>query len=292
MHPTARTCIGLVLLLAAFTAQANSRLVDTRWLAQRLNAEDLVLIDMSDNLQYSRFHLPGAINLPYEYLVQPVKGVSMSIGQPRLAELLGQIGLTADKHVVIYDDTGGLHAARLYWELEQVGHAKLSLLDGGLVKWIREGRKVTGDAPVIKPAKYQPARTGSPSLVELEDVLQAKDTNTRLLDVRSEEEYVGNKQQKRSGHIPGAHWWPWDQALDTDNGFTLQPREALQQSLRQAGIDNPQEKIIVYCQSGHRAAHTYFLLRELGFDKVRVYDGSMQEYARQPALPLQTGKQP
>lgn len=292
LHAITRTGFGLILLVSALTVQASTRLVDTPWLVSQLRAADLILIDMSDSLQYSRFHLPGAINLPYEYLIQPIRGVSLSIGQARMVELLGQLGVTADKQVVIYDDTGGLHAARLYWELEQMGHARLALLDGGLVKWIREGRPVTGEPPAIKPATYRPARTGTPALASLEDVRQANDRKTRLLDVRTEEEYIGNPQQKRSGHIPGARWWPWDQALDTGNGFTLQNRDALHQALRQAGIDNPQDDVIVYCQSGHRAAHTYFLLRELGFDKVRLYDGSMQEYARQPTLPLKTGKQP
>jgi thiosulfate/3-mercaptopyruvate sulfurtransferase len=267
-------------------------IVETGWLAKNLDKPGIVLIDMSDDLQYQRFHLPGAINLPYHYITQSKNKVSLSIGQKQLIKLLGQISVTQDSHVIVYDDTGGLHASRLLWELEQLGHPNMSLLDGGLVKWIREGRKISFQAPSFKAKIYTPVKTSSHASATLSDVTAAKDKKTLLLDVRTPEEYQGNPKYPRTGHIPGAIHWEWDQALNLDKGFTLQDKGYLKQQLDKAGITDKNQPVIVYCRSGHRAGHTYFTLRQLGFENVKLYDGSIKEYEQNKALPLKLGKQP
>ena len=283
----------LIVLHQSSSLFATQNLVETDWLAKNLNNTNIVLIDMSDGLQYQRFHLPGAINLPYEYLVKSKNKVSLSIGQNQLIKLLGQIGVTQQSHVVVYDDTGGLNASRLLWELEQLGHPKVSLLNGGLVKWIREGRKVSHQTPVLRPTTYTPKKTGNGATANLNDILQqSQNKNTLLLDVRSPEEYTGNPKHPRTGHIPEARHWQWDQALNIDNGFTLHDTDYLKQELGKAGLTNNNQPVIVYCRSGHRAAHTYFTLRQLGFENVKLYDGSMKEYERQKELPLNIGKEP
>jgi thiosulfate/3-mercaptopyruvate sulfurtransferase len=277
----------------AWPAQASSQnLVETEWLAENLKNPEIVLIDMSDNLQYQRFHIPGAVNLPYSYLNQSKNKVSLSIGQDLLVKLLGQLGITQQTHVIAYDDTGGLNAARLLWELEQLGHPKMSLLNGGLVKWIREGRMVAYQQPTIRPRTYTPRKTGQQATATLNDVSSAGKNETLLLDVRTPEEYTGNPRYPRTGHIPGARHWPWDQALDLNKGFTLHDARFLQQELHEAGLTNKKQPVIVYCRSGHRATHAYFTLRELGFENVRVYDGSMKEYEQHKELPLKMGNEP
>lgn len=291
---TIKTTLTLILLLlsnALWSAQDGAQnLVETDWLAKNLENDNIVLIDMSDGLQYQRFHLPGAINLPYEYLTRSKNKVSLSVGQNQIIKLLGQIGVTQQTHVVAYDDTGGLHASRLLWELEQLNHPKMSLLNGGLVKWIREGRKISHTAPPLKAKTYTPRTTGNKATATLSDVTQAK--NTVLLDVRTPEEYIGNPKYPRTGHIPGARHWQWDQALNIDKGFTLHDNSFLKQELSKAGVTDTKQPITVYCRSGHRAAHTYFTLRQLGFENVKIYDGSMKEYERQKNLPLKLGKEP
>lgn len=274
-------------------SHAGSLLVSTDWVEKHLHDADVVLVDLSDNLQYTRFHLPEAINLPYEYLNQTQGKINQSIGPVNIAKLLGQSGIQNTSTIIMYDDTGGLNAARLFWELEQLGHQKVAILNGGLVKWIRERREVSAKAHLRKPTQYLPAKMDTTVSASFVEVKQASaERNSVLLDVRSEEEYLGDKEYKRSGHIPGAVSWPWDTALNTDEGFTLQSPAALKETLAKAGVNDLQQPIITYCQSGHRAAHAYFTLRELGFTHVKVYDGSMQEYARQIDLPLVLGKQP
>ena len=157
------------------------------------------------------------------------------------------------------------------------------MLDGGLVKWIREGRKVSYQLPTIKPVTYKAKQTGTLATASLADVAPAKPSSkTVLLDVRSEEEYLGNPRYPRSGHIPGAKWW----------AFTIKQTEQLRQSLAALGVTDQQQPVTVYCHSGHRAAHAWFTLRELGFKHVRVYDGSIKEYEQHKDLPLTLGRQP
>lgn len=288
-----RLTVIFTFLLVTRLGFAQAGLVTTEWLAEHSKDDGIVLIDMSDSLQYQRFHLPNAINLPYELLVQDKKRVSLSIDQGVLIKLLGQLGISRDSYVIAYDDTGGLHASRLLWELTQLNHPRMALLDGGLVKWIREGRPVSAQAPTVKTTTYTATKTHRNETATLTDVApNSRDKNTLLLDVRSEQEYVGHPKQPRSGHIPGAKWWEWDQALDIDGGFTLQNKTKLTTGLSKLGLKDKSQPVIVYCRSGHRAAHAYFTLKNLGFENVRLYDGSMKEYERQKAQPLVRGKQP
>jgi len=285
--------ISAILLTQINTVLAAANLVNTDWLAKNLDNDKIVLIDMSDSLQYQRFHIPGAIHLPYQYLNQSKRGVSLSIGAKGIIKLLGQIGISQDTHVVAYDDTGGLHATRLLWELEQLGHAKMSLLNGGQVKWIREGRKISFQIPTTKTVKYKAKEISRSRTAILREVApQSRNKDTFLLDVRTPDEYRGHPKQPRSGHIPGARFWQWDQALDIENGFVLYDTATLKKEMQQIGLSDPEQPVIVYCRSGHRASHTYFTLRQLGFKNVKLYDGSMKEYEQAKTQPLTKGMQP
>lgn len=279
-----------ILLIPVLThADAGEFMVNSKWLAAHKNDADIVLIDMSDGTQYQRFHIPGAIHLPYEILNQTTrKRISLSVGPDTIIRFLGLLGIKRNSHVIIYDDMGGLNASRLFWELQRLQHEKVSLLNGGLVKWILDGHKVDNIPVKPQPAKYQ--FTGKPDnsvLASLEDI-NAKAT---LLDVRSQEEYTGHPRQKRSGHIPGAHWWSWDSSVDFSNAFQHKPVASLMDSLRQLGVTSKQQPLIVYCRSGHRASQSYFTLRSLGFSNVKLYDGSIAEY-QQSNKPLTMGMKP
>ena len=288
-----RIALIFAFLLNAGLSTAQSSLVDTEWFATHASDEKIVLIDMSDNLQYQRFHLPGAINLPYDYLVQSKNKVSLSIDKAQLIKLLGQIGISQDSYVIAYDDTGGLHAARLLWELDQLNHPKSALLDGGLVKWIREGRPVSAESPKLQPTTYQAKAQTNSATASIKDVAPAtRDPKTILIDVRTDEEYIGNPKYPRSGHVPGAKWWEWSNAISLEKGFTLRNDAELMAELNALGLKDKDQPVVVYCHSGHRATQSYYTLHNLGFKNVRVYDGSMKEYEQKKDLPLKKGKQP
>jgi thiosulfate/3-mercaptopyruvate sulfurtransferase len=271
---------------------AASKITST-WLDQHLNDANLVLIDMNDDLQYQRFHIPGAVHLPYAAINYTNQhGASYSVGREHLIKILGLLGANSNSYIVIYDDVGGLNASRLYWELERLGHQRLGLLDGGLVKWILEGRKVI-NTPVQPDSKtYQPAkREGIINLATLSEISRLP-ADAVLLDVRTQEEYAGNLHQPRSGHIPGARWWPWDNTVDFTNDFRLKSANALKRQLQALGVNDTDSPVYLYCNTGHRGSQTYFALRHLGFSKVKIYDGSMAEYSQHKELPLKTGMTP
>ncbi len=284
-----------LLLNSSLAFSATSFLVDVNWLDKNLKNSSLRLIDMSDDTQYQRFHIPGATHLPYAALnKQDKRGVSFSAGKQHIIKILGLLGVQANDHIVIYDDMGGLHAARLFWELEKLGHKKISLLNGGLVKWILSAKKVTAKYPQTKATTYIASnQAGKNNTATLEQILKStfNDTNI-LLDVRSKEEYAGHPRYPRSGHIPNAKWWEWSQSVNFENAFSMKNSKILKKQLKQIGLTKLSTPVTLYCQSAHRASQSYFTLRELGFKNVKVYDGSMSEYAKVKSAPLKKGLTP
>lgn len=292
-----------VLLLLGFMATAANAesspvMVSTKWLAKHINDKHLVLIDMSsDDTQYARFHLPDAIRLPYYSLIlRKKKGEKFPrrISDEALAYNLGALGVSQSHHIIIYDDMGGLEAARLFWHLERLGHSHVSVLDGGLVKWILEGRKVDNKQP--KPrnrTSFGPITNKKENEASLEDVRKASAKGSSLLlDVRSAEEYMGDTKRKKGGHISGAVWWPWQQAIDMQGGFTLKSDKTLSDLFAKKDAGDKSKPIITYCRSGHRAAHTYLTLRHLGYSNVKLYVNSMNEYETIRGNKLSLGRKP
>ena len=295
--PILSRLLVFVLFLLATGLGAAPPLVETSWTARNMHRKDVILVDMSQSpTQYERFHLPGAVYLPYYYLVRRLKkkGYPERLPNRLLFGLLGAIGISANAHVVIYDDIGGLEAGRLFWELERIGHRRVSVMNGGLVKWILEGRKVVNTPFRRKPVLYRPSGPGRANEARLKDVRRAStgaSGSSLLLDVRTIEEYQGDLKKRRGGHVPGARWWEWDRALDVRRGFVLKKRERLIRSLKKAGLRDTNAPVILYCRSGHRAAQTYWTLRALGFKNVKLYPNSMNEYYRVKA-PLRRGSRP
>lgn len=288
---------GLFFLIAiGAAAHAAAPIVDSAWLEQHLKDKRLVLVDMTDDdLQYTRFHLPGAVRLAYHELLSsraPGKPATR-LDEKQFAALLGRLGIARDTHVVIYDDVGGLNAGRLFLELEHIRHPEVSVLDGGLVQWVLDGRRVDNIARVPLPVVYKMGPERRDNLATLAEVRSAsQEAEPVLLDVRSRDEYAGNPKEKRSGHIPGARWWPWEQAIDMENGFTFVPESIQEAGLAKIDARDKKAPLILYCRSGHRASQTYLNLRRLGFENVRVHTGSMLEYLQDLSAPLKPGLTP
>lgn len=198
---------ALFCISAARSVPADTVLVNDDWVQTHLNDPDIVLVDMSDDdTQYERFHLPGAVRLPYYALLYKRKKSDRyftRIGDEAFVRLLGRLGISRKNYVVIYDDVGGLNAGRLFWHLEHIGHPKVSVLDGGLVQWILQGRKVINTPAVRKPVSYGPLEKGRDNEAVLEQVRMASQTGEALLlDVRTAEEYIGNVKKGVGGMFP------------------------------------------------------------------------------------------
>ena len=293
-----RVPISLVFCFALLsgTAQAAPVLVDSAWLEEHVQDSNVVMVDMTDDdLQYTRFHLPGAVRLAYHELLQargPGKPPAR-LDDAQFAALLGRLGIARNTHVVIYDDIGGLNAGRLFLELERIRHPEVSVLDGGLVKWVLNGKPVDNIPHLRKPVNYRSSTERRANLVTLAEVRRVfGQAAPMLLDVRSRDEYTGNPKDARSGHIPGAQWWSWEQSINMESGFTFQEADKLAASLAKFGLKDKHAPVVLYCQSGHRASQSYLTLRRLGFDNVRVHTGSMLEYLLDKTAPLARGLAP
>jgi thiosulfate/3-mercaptopyruvate sulfurtransferase len=287
--------ILFVLIFLNGAVRAAPVMVDTQWVAKNMARPGVVLIDMAaDETQYDRFHIPGAIYLPYYAIVKARKKdrVTLPLTGAEFRQILGKFGLSSSQHFVIYDDMGGLNAARLFWQLEGIGHKNVSVMNGGLVKWILEGRKVVNKPARLKPVAYGTSRNGRNNLATMKDVDNAVKNGVTLIDARSDEEYIGDLKKRKGGHVPGAKWWEWSRSIDISRGFIHRPDSKLQSELVSIGAGEKNKPVIAYCRSGHRAAQTYLTLRSLGYEDVKLYAQSMKEYGLYRAKNLKRGMQP
>lgn len=258
-------------------------------LEARLHDPDLLVVDLSKAETYAAGHIPGAVHLDYGRIVvsrPPVGGLLPSA--EAFGAVLSALGVTARTHVVACDDEGGGRAARLLWTLEAYGHRRYSLLDGGLLAWAREGHPLSTEAPQPAPSDYRPGYEGGP-VADREYILaRLGDPRLRLLDTRTPGEYRGtDRRAARGGHIPGAVNLNWTDCMDPQRHLRLRPRAELEGLLAERGIA-PGHEVITYCQTHHRSAHTWFVLRHLGYEDAKGYPGAWSDWGNRTDTPVET----
>lgn len=264
-------------------------LVEPEKLERHLADPRLLLIDLSAPETNVAGHIPGAIQLDYTALVRakpPATGLIPD--EAHLTELFSALGLTPDRHVVAYDAEGGGRASRLLWTLDAIGHLDYSLLNGGLRAWRAEQRSLQSVPRAPVASAYQAKLCNPAAHADRDYILRhLDDAHTLVLDVRSPAEYRGEDVRAlRGGHIPGAVNFEWTQAMDLEHYKRLRPAAELRRLLEARGI-TPDKAIITHCHSHHRSAHTYIVLKSLGYPEVRGYDGSWSEWGNDPELPIE-----
>ena len=255
-------------------------------LSDRLNDDDLLLIQVGDSQFFSHAHIPGAHCLEYAALTDsrpPVDGLLPDADH--LSQVFSELGLTSDKHVVAYDAEGCGRSARLIWTLDAMGHSKRSMLDGGLTAWSDGGFATVSGLPSGDSGSYS-AKLSGQVVASQERVLAALDDDSVvLLDCRSEAEYLGERSgASRAGHIPGAVNLDWMKMKD-ETAALKDPAE-LQTLLSSLGV-TPDKTVITYCQSHHRSAFGYCVLKQLGYAKVLGYHGSWSDWGNDADLPIE-----
>ena len=278
----------------AFSACASSHpeaLASTEWLQSHLDDPSVRIVDGrrppaffggEGREGYRAGHIPGAVYLDiHEELSDPQSSVPLMILRlDGFADLMGRLGIEKNSTVVMYDQSGGMWVARLWWALRYYGHDAAMILDGGLTKWNLEDRPLeTGDMTPTPTTFAAQARSELRSTVE--DVEAAiGNPDVRIVDALPAERYL-------AGHIPSARNLPAPANIDPANHAMLSTDE-LAELWCEVGPEADQ-LAITYCGGGYYGAFDLFVLYRLGHERASLYDGSWIEWTADPQRPVETG---
>ncbi|SMF04907.1 thiosulfate/3-mercaptopyruvate sulfurtransferase [Tistlia consotensis] len=276
-------------------------LVSTDWLAEHLSAPDVRVVDATYFLpiegrdaraEYAAQHIPGAVFFDIDDVKDPSNPLPHMLPPPEVfSSKVRKLGLGDGNRIVVYDSRGLFSAPRVWWTFRIYGHEDVAVLDGGLPKWLAEGRAVD-DHPVLPMERHFTVRMNSLLLRELEQV-QANIASGReqLLDARAAERFRGEVEEvrpgQRRGHIPGSLNLPFLELSAPDG--TLLPPDRLRERFAAAGID-PRRPVVTTCGSGVTACVLLLGLARIGAGgNLAVYDGSWSEWGLPDGPPIETG---
>jgi thiosulfate/3-mercaptopyruvate sulfurtransferase len=260
-------------------------LVTTDWVEAHAADASVRLIEVDeDTSAYEKGHIEGAVGWNWSTDLHTKVGRDY-VSRTELADLLSTAGVSPGTTVVLYGGNNNWFAAYAYWILKLRGFDDVKLLDGGRKKWELESRPLTQEVAAYPATGIELSGDERPDIRALRDEVIGKIGDAALIDVRSPEEYRGEKlapdhlpqeQSQVPGHVPGAANIPWAKAANEDG--TFKSADELRELYTSEGITSDRE-VIAYCRIGERSSHTWFALRELlGYPNVKNYDGSWTEY--------------
>ena len=284
---------GLAGISAAGLASAqgaDSVLVSPAWLAANLDRADVRLIDLGKRPgEFEAAHLPKAQYVDWRTdLADPDNREHFGVLQPDAFEaLMSRLGIEPETTVVLYDSHSNRVAARAFWTLRNYGHRDLRILDGGSPAWEAAGGELTAEVLSVTPTNYRVSTADHPYRADKADVQAALGReNFEIVDARAPQFYTGESSGSRFGsdvpnakigRVPGAQNFFWGDHVNEDG--TYKSVEELRAQYEALGI-TPDEAVITYCHIGLQASTPWFVLTQLlGYSNVRLYDGSMAEWA-------------
>ena len=272
-------------------------LVSTDWLEEHLDDPNVRIIEVDeDTSAYEKGHVRNAQSWNWTTDLHTKVGRDY-LDQTGFSGLLSDAGVGPDTTVVLYGGNNNWFAAYAYWLLKLRGFDNVKLVNGGRKKWELESRELVQDVPSSAPTGYTISGAERPAIRALRDEVIGKlDSGVGFVDVRSPEEYRGEKlapdhlpqeQSQVPGHIAGAANIPWVKAANDDG--TFKSADELRELYEAEGITSDRE-VIAYCRIGERSSHTWFALQELlGYENVKNYDGSWTEYGSLVGAPVEIG---
>ena len=255
-------------------------------LAERLDAAELILVDLTNPARYSEGHIPGArfvdpkrtqLGLPPAPGLAPLKA--------DLEALFAELGHQPDSVYVVYDDEGGGWAGRFIWLLDVIGHHRYHFLNGGVLAWQEAGLALDQNIPPSHSQNLSLTLHESPTATReyLQSRLGASDL--AIWDARSSAEFDGSKVlAAKGGHIPGAVNFEWTAGMDASRALRI--REDMPHLLQALGI-TPDKEVITHCQTHRRSGFTYLVAKALGYPRVKGYAGSWSEWGNHPDTPVE-----
>jgi thiosulfate/3-mercaptopyruvate sulfurtransferase len=276
-------------------------IVSTAWLAERLTAPDVRVVDASWYLpqmrrdakaEYQAAHIPGAVYFDVDEIADTASGLPHMLPSPeKFSSRMRKLGLGDGNRIIVYDGSGiNLSAPRAWWMFRVFGHRDVAVLDGGFRKWQAEGRPVE-DLPPRPRERHFTARLDRTLVREIEQMCaNIAAEREQVVDARSSGRFAATepepRQGIRGGHIPGSKNLPFNELVGPD-GTLLAPHQ-LRQRLQQAGVDLSRP-VVASCGSGMSACAIALSLHLLGHREVAVYDGSWVEWGGRSDTPIETG---
>lgn len=274
-------------------------LVETTWLAERLVAPDIRILDCSYYLpnqtgdaraDYSDCHIPGAQFFDIDEIADTASPLPhMLPSQELFASRMRKMGIGDGSKIICYDSKGMVFAARVWWTFRVFGHRDVAILNGGLPKWLREGRPTEARAPAPRERHFT-ARTDNTLVRDFDQVRANIASRTAIvLDARAPGRFQGHEPEPRaglrSGHIPGSANLPYADLFDAKTG-TILAATSLREKFIAHGV-TPARPVITTCGSGISAAALAFALHLIGHKDVAVYDGSWAEWGSRADAPIE-----
>ncbi len=276
-------------------------LVETDWLQEHLAAPGLAILDASLFLTgdprhpkdlFLDAHIPGALFFDIDDIADTASPLPHMLPSPeKFASRMRQMGVGDGMKIVVYDNRGIFSAPRAWWMFRVMGHNDVVVLNGGLKKWIAEGRSLEEGTPVMRSARHFTARKNLELVRDIDDVISAVNAkHTPVVDARSKARFEGSEVELRPvprlGHMPGAHNLHYETLMNGDG--TLKPAAEVRAAFEAAGV-NPGRPVITTCGSGVTACILALGLAVLGNEWAAVYDGSWAEWSGVPSAPVVQG---
>jgi thiosulfate/3-mercaptopyruvate sulfurtransferase len=277
------------LAVLAMTYAHPEQLVETDWVAAHAADANVRIVDMRQN-GYVEGHVPGAVYIS-PVAIRDAKAPPTFLPTPAaFEEMMAKLGISDSTRVVVYDERGGIYAARLWWILNYYGHSNVALMNGGWIKWTAEQRSASTAAASPGTAKFT-ARPQTHWVATASDVVGAiGKAGVTIVDARTPAEIDGKdlRNIKRGGFVPSSVPVYWEDLLDAQKK-TFKPADELKKIYEERGIV-PSNEVIAYCQVGMRASVDLFALHLIGYDRLRNYYGAWEEWGNRDDLPLATKK--